>query len=103
MLAKRTQAVKWPCSVLQYAPTPSRAMCTPWVTQCRTLSLRSHTHTTPAPPPDYCSAGVRAVCGVDVMRLPRVREEDVGFSEEGRQLGMPKRPRWRGVVSWPPA
>ncbi|GIL51295.1 hypothetical protein Vafri_7319 [Volvox africanus] len=43
---------------------------------------------------------IRAVCGddMDVMRLPRVREDEVGFTEEGRRLGMPKRPHWRGVV-----
>lgn len=32
------------------------------------------------------------------MRLPRVRAEEVGFGEQGRRLGMPQRPNWRGVV-----
>ncbi|GFR47468.1 hypothetical protein Agub_g9196, partial [Astrephomene gubernaculifera] len=43
---------------------------------------------------------IRSVCGPAVcsMRLPRVRCEEVGFTREGRGLGMPVRPAWRGVV-----
>lgn len=44
--------------------------------------------------------GIAAVCGGSVtsMRLPRVRAEEVGFGAQGRRLGMPQRPNWRGVV-----
>lgn len=33
-----------------------------------------------------------------VMRLPRCDPREVGFTPEGRSLGMPKRPSWRGVI-----
>ncbi|KXZ49319.1 hypothetical protein GPECTOR_22g913 [Gonium pectorale] len=50
-------------------------------------------------PPGDVPASIRAVCGdLGAMRLPRVREEDVGFTAEGRRMGMPKRPAWRGAV-----
>ena len=55
---------------------------------------------TPASPSRALLSDIREACPeVEAMRLPRVREEEVGFGEEGRRLGMPKRPAWRGVVS----
>jgi hypothetical protein len=57
-------------------------------------------HPQSVPEATLLCAWLRAA-GDPPARLPRIAPTEVGFGEEGRKLGMPKRPAWRGVVRRP--